>query len=232
MHHVLDSAHEPFNAIGLIQMVWDDGNTYFGSGALISPREVLTCAHNFINQDNQPKAEALSAAFFPGWNAHPLPNQGGIAATCALVPGPYPRINDEWDIAILRLNAPVQVAHRFALTVTKSKDLEGVTARVTGFPQDDGDNDGLMFDDDDEIVIVDLPTNTVLFTNATLSGSSGSPIWTQGEDFYHVYAVHNSVHGQDLRRGTLITPSVLSFLQAALSHPCGNRFVELIGRGE
>jgi V8-like Glu-specific endopeptidase len=229
MQRVQDTNRSPYNAVGLIRMEWNDGETYYGSGALVAPNLVLTCAHNFVEKESEGNDHATSAAFYPGWNTHPLPTDGGTAAACVLVPEYYRR-DDSWDIALMRLQNNIAVAHRFRPVASLNRSLEGREVRLTGYPQDDDDLDGFMFEDSDEITIVHLESNTVIMTHDTLPGSSGSPIWDADADHYNVYAVHNSYQTQGLRRGTLITRPVAEFLEGAQATPCGARFLHLLRR--
>jgi glutamyl endopeptidase len=209
------SCRSPFNAIGLLRMEWSDGRFFQGSGALISPNTVLTCAHNLVDQlggKNPGKAERI--LFFPGSNddAYDVP---AIAATEPfLFNERYVNGEDAWDVGVVKLSQPIHVKFYFQPQSTTNAILVGESLKLAGYP---GDKRGEMWQDLDEVVGVNLPTNTLLFTHETFGGSSGSPIYRYDaiSDVVQQYAIHNSRTGSDgLKRGLLITEEVNNWIQS------------------
>src|SRR6185369_391455 len=89
-------AMPPNNAIGLLAMQFTAGWAY-GSGAMISPTHVLTCAHNLIEQSS---GETASTVFFyPSWTAAwpaTPPPANGLAVSVAFYAAGYASGQDKW----------------------------------------------------------------------------------------------------------------------------------------
>jgi len=217
---VWNAAIPPYSAVGLLRMRFSDGAWYLGTGALIDARNILTCAHNLTEQGAAPD-HALEIRFYPGWNGAPPPDGGTPyeAAECWFWPTAYRTGQDAWDVGVVRLAAAVPREYTFQPTQSAGTGLVGEFLDLTGYP---GARNGEMWRDHDQVAGVEPTTNTLLFTHDTLPGSSGSPVYLYEalEDVVRQYAVHVSRGAQELRRGVLLTPPVMDWLDRARATPC------------
>lgn len=213
----------PRTAVGYLAMQWNIGGWAYGSGALIDAQHILTCSHNLIDPvtDPPPQGQASLVLFYPAYNQQrpndPPPN--GLAVSVGFYSNNFRQGQDAWDIGICRLAAPI--AHPppffFVPTITGEEIIEQ-DIMLTGYP---GPNNGEMWEDEDQVVGVHLDTNTILYTNDTWAGNSGSPTWAYDDinDVVRQHAIHVSRQAQELRRGVLITNAVFQWIQTACRTP-------------
>ena len=64
-NRVVDTNDYPHYSICLINLKSDDGKSTFGTGFLIGPRIVLTCAHNLHDFKNNRKIDIRNLKIFP-----------------------------------------------------------------------------------------------------------------------------------------------------------------------
>lgn len=258
MTHVANANLPPYNAVGMLYIRWSDNSWRRGSGALIDANHVLTCSHNVVSKvQAQSPGHAQAIYFYPGYNqdlpkTQPPPAPVGLSRveiSFAVYSQRYQGVNggnqgdSSWDVAILRLAQPITLAAHSVYFIPSptlnvvyktsgdSSELlngnEEISVRITGYP---GGANGLMYEDLDEVAAVDLKTNSLAYTNDSMAGSSGSPIYTlalNGQP--HVYAVHvqgppdhtpdTEPYMQLVRRGILMTPDVLAWIQTAVNIP-------------
>ncbi|MEM8535823.1 MAG: trypsin-like peptidase domain-containing protein [Chloroflexota bacterium] len=210
----------PRDAVGYLAMQWSTGGWAYGSGALINAQYILTCSHNLIDPvtDPAPIGHAQQVLFYPGYNqqrpASPPPN--GLPVRVGFFSNRFYNGEDAWDVGVCRLAAPLAAPPPafFVPTVT-GEDIIGQNVTLTGYP---GPHQGEMWEDVDQVAGVHLGTNTMIYTNDTWGGNSGSPTWTYNAiaDIVCQHAIHVSRGAQELRRGVLITQDIYNWIQAAL----------------
>ena len=222
-----DANRPPYNSVCLLRIALGGGAGGRGTGALIGSRWILTCAHNLSGQPGD-LYRATGVTAFPAWNSRQAP-AGGVAADYAFFPAVYRQGQDMWDVGVIHLNAdapPPPPPNRRFYFVPQPMDARiiGEDVDLTGYP---GGHGGEMWTDRDEVNGVHLPTNTMLFTNDTDAGSSGSPVYRYDAEADRVFqwGVHNSVNPQyGLRRGLLITRVVYDWIRFAIAQPAGQYF--------
>ena len=84
-HARTDHWHDGFSVAGhrLIRVKWTQHNWYQGTGAMIGPQHMLTCAHNLHDKDEAGATDkwAVEFEFYPGQTAMTEPNPaGGVRA--------------------------------------------------------------------------------------------------------------------------------------------------------
>jgi glutamyl endopeptidase len=219
---VPDTKIPPFSAVGMLAMLWTDDVWWYGTGALIDNLTILTCSHNLIDQLPKPPGQAKRILFYPGNTAeiHANPPPGGRDVRAGFYSERYRQGQDAWDVGMCRLTAPYVISPPgvYFRPVPSGDELKDELVFLAGYP---GPKNGEMWWDQDEINWVDVKTNTCVFTHDTWGGNSGSPVWTQDLDGMGVsqHAIHVSRQPSDLRRGVLITPAVLAWINAARQQP-------------
>ena len=208
----------PRTAVGYLAMRWDTVGWAYGSGSLIDSRNVLTCSHNLIDQLTQPTfGHALEVLFYPAYDqgGGGNPPDGGAEVDIGFYSTAYYDGQDAWDVAVCRLHDPIVPTAFFVPTVT-GEEIVGEDLFLTGYP---GPGDGEMCEDLDQVAGVELSTNTLLYTNDTWPGNSGSPAWTYEsvQDVVKQHGIHVSREAQELRRAVLITAGVFNWIAGALS---------------
>ncbi len=230
---VTETGNPPYYAVGWLWMWGLDSETgqrgwSVGSGALIDNIHVLTCSHNLTEQKNieiKDPNVAEKVIFFPQFNtAYPKaepPSTGGIPAYACFYSNSYQNGEDSMDVGLVELTKPVDLKFYFARRkISKPEQVLEMDVAITGYP---GNHEGEMWtDDDDEINWVDIENNLVLYTNDTMPGSSGSPVYTyeKGTDLIKQYAIHVARASVDRmfenRRGVLLTPKINEWIDRAL----------------
>lgn len=231
---VENSNFAQYLAIGVLQLNFDDGNTYYGTGALIDSKTILTCAHNLTEKGNGAPPKVISINFFPKYNTQPFPlplncqvAQGCYSASYAVASSLYKNNQDDWDIGLIKLAQPINVNFYFnpITTVDDSLANEDEQLMITGYP---GDKNGEMWTDFDTVANIDIGFNTLLFVVDTQAGSSGSPVYNYNsiDDKIYQYAVHvakTEIAG--LKRAILITPNIMDWINKAKLVRQGNVFL-------
>ena len=219
---VSNSSVPPNSAVGYLAMRWSDGIWAYGTGALINGSDILTCSHNLIDQVTEPvQGQAQEIFFYPAYNqqrpANPPPF--GWEVKAGFYSTNFFNGQDAWDVGLCRLEEELEDPPPFFFTPTVTD--EGIINQevfLTGYP---GPRRGEMWSDIDEVAGVHLATNTMVYTNDTWPGNSGSPVWTYDavEDVARQRGIHVSREPQELRRGVLITNEILEWIQAAVNQP-------------
>lgn len=232
---VRDADRSPFNAIGVLQLNFDNGNTYHGTGALINSTTILTCAHNLTDRGQGVVPRVSSINFFPAYNQQPFPvtnncqvNQGCYRASCAFAALRYKGGEQDWDIGLIKLAQPIQRDFYFVPVITRDQSLVDQDLDITGYP---GDKNGEMWTDSDEVANIDIALNTLLFVVDTEAGSSGSPVYKYNalDDKVYQFAVHvarTDAHG--LKRAILITPAIGGWINNAIQTACNATFLRYL----
>ena len=230
MERVHDANRPPFNSIGVLQVTFSDGDRGWGTGALIDSTTVLTCSHNLTRKGDDPP-RAVEIHFFPAWNQTPFPPflpADGITAQCAMASDRYRGGEDDWDIGLVKLTAPVDLLYYMVPAVTNDQRLLHEDLDITGYP---GDEQGEMWSDTDQVEKINIDLNTLLFVVGTAKGSSGSPIhkYNADHDTTFQFAVHVApTDAHALKRAILITPAIHDWLSNAKATPCDGEFLHYL----
>lgn len=205
----------PFSAVGLLATQFGTSWAY-GTGAMISPTEIITCAHVLFNEETN--TAATQVQFFPAWNTQwpatpPPPN--GLAVAAAFYAAPFATGQDAWDVGYVRLAAAPAAPPPAFFTPRESDDqLVGQTIQIAGYSSV---ANGVMQTTVDQVNSVSVPDNLLTYTNDTWNGDSGGPIfWYDSEsDMTWLRGVHTSQDTSDLRQGRLMTTAVLAWINNA-----------------
>ena len=221
MPRVQDANRPPYSAVGLLAMRWStNGEWTYGSGALIDPYTILTCAHNLVDQitDPPPHGYADQIRFYRAYNQQRVgdPPAGGEVIRASFYPTEFRQGEDAWDVGICKLSNPIAPGGNFFyfVPVETGQNIIGQFVQLTGYP---GPRNGEMWEQNDQVAGIHAPTNTIIYTHDTWPGNSGSPTWTYNavEDVVKQHAIHVQRQSQGLRRGILITREILAWIQAA-----------------
>lgn len=176
----------PYWSIGQLEMLFPNGKQYSGTGTLIAPRYVLTCAHNLYGEElGGPAREVI---FYPARDGTVDP-YGGIFSTrnfCPdnylLSPPPDPIADDGtvrdytrylFDYGLVRLQRQVDPGALMAMYDAPDKDLRRRTVDLAGYPGDK--TYGTMWNGSDSLPHV-LDEHFLFYRISTYKGQSGSAI--------------------------------------------------------
>jgi V8-like Glu-specific endopeptidase len=186
------------------------GQSWQGSGVLISPDEVLTASHVVYTQG---VGTASNIIVTPGYNAGSSPYGSSIGTYIH-----YFEINDanrsitnqqsQFDYAIIHLATPFSSAGYMGI----QSNFAGGTVNITGYP---AVTNGFQVNSTQ--TVVRDPTYTLLDGTALGEGSSGGPVWIQGNNGpYVVGVVSSESKSSTTGYNTLITTAVFNQIQAWL----------------
>lgn len=176
----------PYSVFGQLQSKSEDGTSQ-GSGTLVSPHHVLTCAHNVY--DATTKRWAREVKFIPALNEHQAP-LGVIPVVGAFIHKAYATEGDAADIALLTLAKPVgQIAGWAGLMATKDdRVLKIEKPEITGYPSDKGGTQmWTMFNR-----FKSIKDTEFTYEIDTYAGQSGSGIWISERGEPYLLGVHTA----------------------------------------
>ncbi|MHB8286397.1 MAG: trypsin-like serine peptidase [Caulobacteraceae bacterium] len=222
MPQVADSTVFPYNCIGLLLMNFDDGNSYWGTGALINAQYILTAGHNLFDYEDQ--HEITSAVFYRAYNSAGTPVDGGIRVEKAFVPHAFMRGNQPWDIGVMRLERAIAGAPFMTPVVVTEAAQVPTEPILTGFP---GDHHFVMWQEQETTSAIDIAQHVFAYTHDSSQGSSGSPLYAVANNTCSIYGVHTQISAgnDDDKLGVLITMPVAGFIMASLQHVGGDAFL-------
>lgn len=167
-----------------IEMIFPDGN-YGGSGVLVGPHHVLTCAHNVYNFEKKHWASQIDV--YPARNRRSAPF-GRSSVTRTYVFENWTNEKDRgFDIALLVLNQSVGLMAGWGgLFSGGDRDLINRMVYITGYP---GDKD---FDEMWEMGhrIEKVYSEVFEYEIDTAPGQSGSAIWSIDNGLPIIFGVH------------------------------------------
>ena len=213
----------PRTAVGLLAMQWSTGGWAYGTASLINNQHLVTCSHNLVDAitNPPPRGYAVQVLFYPGYNQQRAANPPGgpsLPVRVGFFHHLYAAGNREWDIAVCRLAAPIAPAPAAYFTPTlTTAAIVGSAVNLTGYP---GPRNGEMWEENDQVAGVHVPTNSLLYTHDTWPGNSGSPTWTYDAmtDTTRLHGVHVSRPG-DLRRAVMMTAPIIAWINGAVAAP-------------
>ena len=177
---IADTMIYPFSAICALKLYFPHQNDppFAGSGALISPNVVLTCAHNFYDQ--KAKAQAYKVQVAP---AQPKPHTfpfGEFDAKEIL----YPKEFQENPIAALDFGAVIldkaigEETGYFRVLEARSEDFSRFLLHLTGYPamiKYDGGTSKIMWTH--SAGMRSITDGELRYFIDTSGGNSGSPVY-------------------------------------------------------
>lgn len=223
---VTDAKEPPFRQIGLLYGYVDNDSRkakVSGTGWLIGRDKFVTAGHNLFNKRYGRKNNHLPACvkIWLGQNGESASGFGVRRAEHFIVHSEYlrNRRNDEFDIAVIKLDRPVDEKHGF-LHAIEAPHAGEMPIGVVGYPykKNQYDPPTRMFYSYGEIALWRKP---VLFHTAdTGEGQSGAPILIEQNNGVRVIGVHTRGdnagrrHGVHANMGILLTRELLQWIRA------------------
>lgn len=201
---ILNTEDYPFRMICKLTMQFPhDPNIYAGSGALIGPNIVLTCAHN-VFEAGKGNAHTISCASGQAdYNQTPF---GEYKVKRILFPDEYKTSNlTKNDYAAIILDgSPGDDVGWFGYAAASDTRLRNSKLNLTGYPGDKGgvqlwhhSSHPLEFDE-----------HTMKYTADTFGGNSGGPIYSYYKDdpWPIIYGIHTYGATAWIENGKVIIP--------------------------
>lgn len=181
---VSNSSCFPFSIVVQLKMKFDS-SYYNGSGCMIGPQHVLTCAHNIY--DNDRKLFASEISVIPGLNGDERPYGEATVTREYYYEAWTNSANQSYDIALLVLNRPLGEATGWGgVCTTLDSFLAKEPFHITGYPGDKGCKEMWTMCHK----VSKVCTETFEYLIDTNPGQSGSPIWSKKWDSPIVVGVH------------------------------------------
>lgn len=191
---VADARTAPFSQIGLIYGYNSTRGraTAAGTGWLISPDTMVTAAHNVYNREAYRRANKYRPAVVKVWlgyNDDDRPPYGVRRASEIFVHEDYirDRTKLEFDIAVIKLDQPVEKRHGWLQIVGSSVNISKTPLGLAGFPSDIQRQPLKMFYAYGAMVSIE--GNKIIHNIDSATGQSGGPI----------LAPHGGLHSDDVR---------------------------------
>ena len=195
----------PYSAVVFVVAAYANGESFVGSGALVSPDAVLTAGHVAFDPDLKQWAQTITV--YPALNGTDAPYGHATATKMISVSGWTNDLNSQHDIAILRLNDPIGVKTGW-FGITSSVDA-AETLFTAGYPTDKPRQ--TMWRTSGKIL--SMTTDNIFYDLDTYPGQSGSGVYNQDNQIVAVHA-----YSQDTQNfGTRLNPSVLAWIQDDLA---------------
>ncbi|KAF2068592.1 hypothetical protein CYY_010084 [Polysphondylium violaceum] len=223
------TANWPISTIGQIKTKINGLNkeTFFGTGALVGPNQVLTCGHNLVNEDKDTRAGTF------GWSSEVYfsikDSQGRlqeIKATHLLVHPEYRKTRSpKYDVGLLILEKEIGYELGWMGIFSADPDYSQGYSRSTqvftnGFSSKSEEK---QFELSKDIKSIKL-TNSFEYTKVpTEKGQSGSPIWKRWPSIFSKQLVKNSdlcvfvfgIHTQE-GKGVEITSELFNLIVSTI----------------
>lgn len=204
----------PFSAIGKLSIIGPNGNTYGGTGFLVSDDLVLTAGHCLDGDDMG--GHAVSITFRAGLNYNGT-YLASANATESYLPSPWENERDmNWDWALLRLDKPIGASIGF-LSLTVDNAPVGKACEIYGYPVDwsGGPNypTGIS-----QVTgfghVIGSSQYRINYDADTEGGMSGAPIFIANGSSFHLSGIHTNgiLANQSGNSGVRITSAILTVL--------------------
>jgi len=180
---ILHTQVSPFQSVCALDLYFageNNGNPLAGTGALVSPNVVLTCAHNIYAHDYKKQAVKVTAA--PGQAALNSKPFGDIHAAKMVMANGFRDTENgevELDYAALILDTPIgNEAGYFGILEPTKEQLSRHKIHLTGYPSlvdvEWGTAKGMMHD---AAGFKDLKDSVIQHYADASPGNSGSPLY-------------------------------------------------------
>lgn len=198
----------PYSAAVFIRATFPNGETYVGSGSMISPDTVLTAGHVVYDADQKNWAQTVTA--YPGLTGDVAPFGSSQVSRMISVAGWLNGGTNrhEHDIALLKLNEPLGVKTGwFGLTNQAASQMQ---VKSVGYPTDKPRR--TMWQSAG--VVHRLSERNIFYSLDTYSGQSGSGVFNAENQLLAVHAYSQKIQNY----GTQINQSVLDWIKGELEH--------------
>jgi Ran GTPase-activating protein 1 len=161
-----------------------------GSGTIIGPQLVLTCAHNVYSRDTGIALDKKKISFYPGMNGLLVPF-GVHKVIEAYYPEEY-KDNENEDYALLVLDNRIgDYTGYFGIQQYNRESLSNIQAKIYGYPalktgQREYDHYLWGMEGPFQLNEYDMIDHTI----DTSGGQSGSAIYLEEDNKYHIIGVH------------------------------------------
>ncbi len=182
-----------------------------GTGSLVGPHHVLTCAHNI----SHPKAGFAKDLFvYPARNKKAAPFDRARVTQVFLFDTWEKTRNKAFDIALLVLDKSIGLSTGWGGMVSRSSDKDPLFDErfsITGYPSDKGGGYEMWTM---EHTIDTVSPDVFRYDHDTSPGQSGSAIWTQKDGQVKIVGVHTlgPDSNRDKNSGVRITQHQISQL--------------------
>jgi V8-like Glu-specific endopeptidase len=183
--------------------------SYHGSGVMIGPFHVLTCAHNVYDNKRNMWANEIHAS--PGANEDKAPF-GRCSVAKVFILQDWELQNQEADLALLVLESDVGYYTGWAsFGCWEDAEFDDILLYVSGYPGDKTAKS--LWEMKGEII--SKAENVLRYKVSTFPGQSGSGVWRKGA-FPYVAGVH--VRGADTHNeATRLSPQYFDWLKACMN---------------
>lgn len=213
---IVNTSEWPYSSFTKLDLVFSDGwgifpttAQYTGSGTIIGPHHILTCAHNVYNQEDKKYVSSISVV--PALNDNYAPF-GEIKVTRFYLFKKYVQheqnknLTIDLDIALLILDKSIGMYTGWAGISTDSDENlkynyvkdgffeNAYKVNITGYPGDKGHNQMWTMSHK----LQDLNKERFEYLIDTNPGQSGSPIWVSKNGGPVILGVHT--HGGGLQQ--------------------------------
>lgn len=202
-----DTTAYPFAAIVQVRIDFDGDGSYdgWGSGAMISPDDVLTAGHVLWSSEY---GYAKNIQVIPARDGGSVPF-GTALGTAWHVPDAYVATSGStfYDIGVINLDRSIgSETGSFAVQGNDNDALVGTTVTTAGFPGDLSSDGSVMVTTGDAIDGAQ-GLSRIYYDGAldSYGGQSGSPLWVTDEGTATIVGVHTS-GGIRYNGGTAVTP--------------------------
>lgn len=169
----------PFQAICQLVITAKDGSRYLGTGWLVSPRTVITAAHNvYLHKKN---GWARSVEVNPGRHNNSKPFGSVRANSFRTVRGWVQRPDPNFDYAaiILPRNSRINIGNQYFRPVQATpQQIRGKLLNLSGYPGDKGGKTQWFH----ARPAIRMTDRRIFYKIDTYGGHSGSPVWISARD--------------------------------------------------
>jgi V8-like Glu-specific endopeptidase len=177
-----------YNAIGQLEMTFPNGETYTGTGTLISPNAVLTAAHNLFGNDIGGWAKTVK--FTPAKNVNEAPFGYKMAAQLYIpelykrlsppdpLTAPYGNVEDYslymYDFGLVKFkDGFYDISEQWGLYSATDTDLETNRVIITGYPGDKQPQNTMWTEEGN---VDSFDKEFLFYTIDTFKGQSGAAV--------------------------------------------------------
>lgn len=202
------TAQFPYSAVVFVRATFSNGESYIGSGSMISADTVLTAGHVVYDADKKEWAQTVTA--YPGLTGEIAPFGSSQVTRMASVDGWLNGGTNrhEHDIAMLKLDEPLGTKTGwFGLSNQAAPQMQ---VKSVGYPTDKPRR--TMWQGSG--TIHKLSDRNVFYSIDTYSGQSGSGVFNDANQLLAVHAYSQTTQNY----GTKINESVLEWIKQDLAH--------------
>lgn len=179
----------PNRAVGLIEVIFPNGEKTFGTAAMVGNNVALTAGHCLY--DKSKGGWVKSAIYYPGRNGNSTPfgsyrGRKFISSQTFMNTG-----NKAYDWGVIRFDSNPGGKHGYFGFQTTTKDQTGTRLYTRGYPEDKAY--GTMYGCSGFLKGYLANKLRVSYTIDTAGGQSGSPVYDASQ---FIYAVHTHGGGQ------------------------------------